>query len=61
VTGVLRHEVEIGLDVDAELRPVGLLVLYAGPDEAARATLYLARLAGFSLIILGIIDKNRRR
>jgi hypothetical protein len=37
---------------------VGLL--YAGPDEAARATVYIARLIGFLLIILGIVDKNRR-
>lgn len=37
---------------------VGLL--YAGPDEAARGTVYLARLVGFLLIILGIVDKNRR-
>lgn len=37
---------------------VGLL--YVGPDEAARATVYLARLAAFSLIILGVLDKNRR-
>jgi hypothetical protein len=35
-------------------------LLYVGPDEAARATVYLARLAAFSLIILGILDKNRR-
>jgi hypothetical protein len=40
------------------LERVGLL--YVGPDEAARATVYLARLAGFSLIIVGIVDKNRR-
>jgi hypothetical protein len=38
---------------------VGLL--YVGPDEAARVTVYLARLAGFSLIIFGIADKNRRQ
>jgi hypothetical protein len=37
---------------------VGLL--YVGPDEAARASVYLARLIGFSLIILGIAGKNRR-
>jgi len=37
---------------------VGLL--YVGPDEAVRATVYLPRLAAFSLIILGILDKNRR-
>jgi hypothetical protein len=36
-------------------------LLYVGPDEAARATVYLARLIGFSLIILGIADKNRQR
>jgi hypothetical protein len=35
-------------------------MLYVGPDEAARATVYIARLAGFSLIILGIVEKNRR-
>ena len=38
---------------------VGLL--YAGPDEAARATAYIARMIGFVLIILGIVDKNRRQ
>ena len=38
---------------------VGLLV--AGPDEATRATVYLARLIGFALIIVGIADKNRRQ
>jgi hypothetical protein len=40
------------------LERIGLL--YVGPDEAARAAVYLARLAGFSLIIVGIVDKNRR-
>jgi uncharacterized protein DUF5985/cytochrome b/b6/petD-like protein len=35
-------------------------LVYVGPDEAARATVYLARLAAFSLIILGVLDKNRR-
>lgn len=35
-------------------------LLYVGADEAARASVYLARLAAFSLIILGIVDKNRR-
>jgi hypothetical protein len=40
------------------LERIGLL--YVGPDEAARATVYLARLAGFALIIVGIVDKNRR-
>ena len=37
---------------------VGLL--YVGPDEAVRATVYIARLIGFALIIVGIVDKNRR-
>jgi hypothetical protein len=36
-------------------------LLYVGPDEAARATVYIARLVGFSLIIIGIVDKNRER
>ena len=36
-------------------------LLYVGPDEAARATVYIARLIGFALIILGIVDKNRRQ
>jgi hypothetical protein len=35
-------------------------LLYVGPDEAVRATVYLARLAGFALIIVGIVDRNRR-
>ena len=37
---------------------VGLL--YVSADEAARATVYLARLGAFALIILGVLDKNRR-
>ena len=37
---------------------VGLL--FVGPDEAARAAVYLARLVAFSMIILGVVDKNRR-
>ena len=41
------------------LERIGLL--YVGPDEAARAATYLARLTGFVLIIVAIIDKNRAR
>jgi hypothetical protein len=41
------------------LERVGLL--FVGRDEAARASIYIARLAGFALIILGIADKNRRQ
>lgn len=33
--------------------------LYAGPNETAHAGVYVARLAGFSLIIVAIIVKNR--
>ena len=40
------------------LERIGLL--YAGPDEAARATVYVARLVGFLLIIIGIVDRSRR-
>jgi len=35
-------------------------MLYVGADEAARAQVYIARLIGFALIIVGIADKNRR-
>ena len=36
-------------------------LLYVGPDETARAAVYLARAVGFALIIGAIIDKNRAR
>lgn len=38
---------------------VGLLVV--GPDEAARTSVYVARLIAFALIIAGVVDKNRRQ
>jgi hypothetical protein len=41
------------------LERVGLLVV--GRDEAARASVYIGRLVGFALIIMGIVDKNRRQ
>jgi low temperature requirement protein LtrA len=37
---------------------VGLLVV--GADEAARSSVYVARLVAFALIIVGVVDKNRR-
>jgi hypothetical protein len=30
------------------------------PDDESRAPLYLVRLAAFALILIGIIDKNRK-
>jgi len=35
-------------------------LLYVGPDEAVRASVYVARLAGFALIIFAIVGKNRQ-
>ncbi len=41
------------------LERLGLLL--AGPDEAVRASVYIARLLAFSLIIIGVLDKNHRQ
>jgi len=38
---------------------VGLL--FVGPDEAARSSVYIARLVAFALISVGVVDKNRRQ
>ena len=36
-----------------------IALLYVGPDEAARAEVYVARLVAFALIIIAVFDKNR--